>query len=140
MKIFISWSGDRSKHIAAALKQVLPFVLQGEEIFMSELDITPGDRWGNKLNQKLEECSFGIICLTPENLTAPWLLFESGALSKAVNESHVVPYILELKPTDIEWPLAQFQATVVDKPGTFKLFTSINKNREAPFSDFDLKT
>jgi hypothetical protein len=78
------------------------------------------------LANELQQTRFGILCLTPENLTAPWLLFEAGALSKAVDESNVCPLLLELQPTDITGPLAQFQAIKADKEGVWSLVKAIN--------------
>ncbi len=66
------------------------------------------------------------MCLTPENLTAPWILFETGALSKTIESTYVCPYLLELKPTDIQGPLAQFQAAKADPTDTLDLVKSIN--------------
>lgn len=139
MKIFISWSGERSKQVASALKGWLPDVFQGDDIFMSEHDIEAGARWGNRLNLELEESRFGIVCLSPENLTSPWLLFEAGALSKAIEDSHVVPYLLELKKIDVAGPLSQFQGVSSDEEGTFKLVQSINETREKPLTTEALK-
>ena len=82
MKVFLSWSGLRSKAIANALRDWIPDVFQQAEVWMSEHDIEAGARWSNELNNILEESNFGIICLTPENQYAPWITFEAGALSK----------------------------------------------------------
>lgn len=67
MKIFISWSGERSKMIANALKSWLEKFFQTIEVFMSESDIEPGTRWAFRLNDELQISNYGIICLTPEN-------------------------------------------------------------------------
>jgi hypothetical protein len=138
MKIFISWSGNRSKSVASLLKQWLADVLQGDQIFMSEHDIGAGSRWLLELNNELETSHFGIICVTPENLDAPWLLFEAGALSKAVKLARVVPYLLDVKITDIVGPLAQFQGVEADEIGTYKLLGSINSARELRLADDQL--
>ena len=44
MKVFISWSGERSKQMAAALKEWLPTAIQYLEPWMSDTDIHAGDR------------------------------------------------------------------------------------------------
>jgi hypothetical protein len=59
-------------------------------------DIDKGQRWGLILAEQLESTHAGVICLTPENLTAPWLLFEAGALSKLHKDSKVCTYLIEM--------------------------------------------
>ena len=76
--IFLSWSGPRSKSTAQALKEWLPNVLQAAEPWMSATDIDKGTRWREEVSAALDTMKAGIICLTPENLTAQWLLFEAG--------------------------------------------------------------
>ncbi len=82
MKIFVSWSGDRSQALAQALRDWLPMVLHYAEPRLSQLDIAAGDRWANEVANELEASKFGIICITRENIIAPWILFEAGALAK----------------------------------------------------------
>jgi hypothetical protein len=95
--------------------------------WISSSDIDPGERWGLTLAKELEETKFGILCITPENLTAPWLLFEAGALSKVVDGTNVCPLLLGInKQTDITGPLAQFQSINVDKDGIWNLVKAIN--------------
>ena len=55
-----------------------------------------------------DECEYGIVCLTPHNLESPWILFESGALSKRVAHARVSPYLFGLKVADVTGPLSQF--------------------------------
>lgn len=97
---------------------------------MSEHDIGPGKRWGIELSTELEASNFGILCLTPENITAPWLLYEAGALAKLVAESRVVPYLL-FNPNVIG-PLSQFQGVNADNEGTLKLVNGINQLSDNP--------
>jgi len=127
MKIFISWSGDQSKAMAEALRDWLPDVIQACEPWISSKDIDPGARWSSDLAKQLEQIQFGIICLTPENLTAPWIHFEAGAVSKKLDDkTRLCPYLLGLEPTDIEGPLVQFQAVKADKSDTKKLVYTLN--------------
>src|ERR1700749_560604 len=67
MKVFISWSGTRSRAVANALHPWLPDVLQQMEPWMSQRDIGAGARWSQELDEQLESTQFGIICVTPEN-------------------------------------------------------------------------
>jgi hypothetical protein len=93
---------------------------------MSDHEITAGARWNVELSKQLEASGFGIVCLTPENLHAPWLLFEAGALSKSVSEARVVPFLVDLKTTDVPYPFAQFQGVTADRDGTLRLLSAIN--------------
>ena len=126
MKIFISWSGNHSNKIAAILKEWIPSVMQSVEPFVSSEDIDKGSRWSNDIANELKGSKYGVICLTPENLNAPWLNFEAGALSKAMDESRVSPFLVGLKPSDLKGPILQFQATLFNKNDLWKLVQSIN--------------
>jgi hypothetical protein len=106
-------------------------VLQGLDVWMSEHDISAGDRWGQELSEQLEKSNFGVVCLTPENLTSSWLIFEAGALSKAIRNSRVVPYRFDLKAVDVGPPMAQFQGVDADENGTRKLVMSIHESIES---------
>jgi TIR domain/PcrA/UvrD tudor domain len=130
VKVFISWSGERSRAVAEAMREWLPNVIQTVTPWVSLADIEKGARWSTDITVQLEECGVGLICLTPENLSAPWLLFEAGALSKTVDKTFVCPYLLNLQPTDIQGPLSQFQTTTAEKEETRKLLHTINKALE----------
>lgn len=139
MKVFISWSGERSKIMASLLSQWLPDMFQDLETWMSAHDLDAGLRWGNALNEQLEATNLGIICMTPENINAPWLLFEAGSLSKRMSQSRVIPYLLHLSATDVPFPLAQFQGVSASKDGTYKLLKSINEVRNPIMEDERLR-
>jgi len=125
MKVFISWSGERSKVIAEALDWLLPRCINTINTWVSSEGIEPGARWSADIAKQLEETDFGIICLTKDNLNSKWIHFEAGALSKLVDNSLVVPYLFENKPTDIVGPLAQFNSENVDKDGTIKILRKL---------------
>lgn len=127
MDIFISWSGERSKRLAEILRDWIPNVIQAVNTWTSESDIDKGARWLKEISEKLGKTNFGIICLTPENMSEPWILFEAGALSKSLENSRVC-CILDFEPTDLKGPLSHFQATRINKEDMLKLFQTINKN------------
>jgi hypothetical protein len=126
MKVFISWSGSRSKQIAKILHDWLPIVLQNIEPFMSTEEIEKGMRWFSSIATELENCNFGLVCLTPENLTAPWIHFEAGALAKAIDHSRVVPLLFQLKPSEVQGPLAQFNIANFERDDVKRLLKSIS--------------
>ena len=80
MRIFISWSGDLSRELGEAIRDWLPGVLQSVKPFFTPNDIEKGARWNKDISNELEQSSFGIFCLTKENLSRPWIMFEAGAL------------------------------------------------------------
>ncbi len=125
MKVFISWSGRRAERVAEALRDWLPFVIPSIEPWLSSTDIEAGARWNTEIARQLEETKFGIICLTRDSMEAPWVLFEAGALAKSITGAFVCPLLLDLNPTDIRGPLAQFQAITTDKESVWKLVISI---------------
>lgn len=126
MKVFISWSGERSQVLAQSLRDWLPLVLDYVDPWLSEADVAAGDRWAQEVAKELEASNFGIICVTPENVAAPWVLFEAGALAKSMQGARVVPLLYGLEFSDISGPLAQFQAKKVEKTGLGEIIQSIN--------------
>lgn len=132
MKVFICWSGERSKSIASNLRDWLPRVIQQIDPWMSDEDITKGKRWATELSVQLGQTNFGIACLTPDNKNSDWMLFETGALAKQIQDSHVVPYLTQLTPKEITGPYTLFQMTDSTKLGTEKLIIAINEALETP--------
>lgn len=135
MKVFVSWSGERSRELAQALHGWLPLVLHYVKPWLSDADVSAGDRWATVVAKELETSNFGIICVTPENLNSPWLLFEAGALAKAMQGSKVIPLLFNLEFSDISGPLAQFQAKKCDRDGIYEVVTSINKSSDTGVPD-----
>jgi hypothetical protein len=127
MKVFISWSGERSRAVAESLHDWLPSVIQAVQPWMSVNDIEKGTRWRSGLANELEQVSVSLICLTPENLEAPWINFEAGALSKQQQNSYVCTFLFGLEPIDVREPLAQFQSTKAEKLDVRKLVHTINR-------------
>jgi hypothetical protein len=131
MKVFLSWSGEPSRRLAEALREWLPSVLQAVEPWMSAEDIDKGARWSAHVAGELEQAKVGILCLTRDNLAAPWVLFEAGALSKTLTHSYVCPYLLGLRPSDLRGPLVQFQAAEANEADTRRLLATINAAQAA---------
>jgi hypothetical protein len=138
MKVFLSWSGARSKAMAEALRDWLPMVIQAVDPWMSP-DIEKGRRWNNEIAKQLEESHVGIFCLTPEGRTAQWLMFEAGAISKHLEQTRVCTFLLDLTPGDLDGPITSFQHTVLQEDDVFKLLTTINRalvsTNERPIAD-----
>lgn len=127
MKVFISWSGDRSKAIADALRRWFPSVLQAVRPYFSPDDIAKGSRWSPEISKELEASRIGLLVVTPENQEAPWLLFEAGALAKNLDRAKVCPLLFaEMEPTDVKGPLVQFQAAQFSKDEMKRVVKMVN--------------
>lgn len=131
MRVFISWSGPRSKEVGEALRDWLPDVLHSVTPFMSTVDIHKGREFTKVLRTELAGSDFGVLCLTKDNRRSPWLLFESGALATVVDDPeadkpYLCPYLIDMEPTDLPGPLVNFQAATADEAGTRDLVRSLN--------------
>ncbi|MGN0569417.1 MAG: hypothetical protein ACI4N4_02830 [Candidatus Fimenecus sp.] len=127
MKVFISWSGDLSLKVAQIFREWLPSVIQSIEPYVSSEDIDKGARWSTDIAKELENSTFGILCVTGENIEAPWLSFEAGALSKTMEKSFVTPFLFDIKRSDVKGPILQFQSTIFEKKDIKKLLKTLNK-------------
>ena len=125
VSVFLGWSGPRSKAIALAFADWLPQVIQAAVPWISE-DIERGAQWFAKIGTHLKAADYGLLCVTPENRTEPWVLFEAGALALKTGEAFACPYLLDMAPHDLAGPLVQLQAATADHDGTKKVVATIN--------------
>jgi|SRR6266850_1754592 len=130
MKIFTSWSGTESHKAALALKEWFETLFSDIQLFVSSEDIRKGKSWHLEMRSELEGSDFGIVCLIPGNLEAPWVLFESGALSKKMKDASLWTLLFGgLKHSNVDGPLSHFQHTMFEKEDFFKLLKAINECR-----------
>lgn len=127
MKVFISWSGNTSLKVAQMLREWLPYVINSIEPYVSSEDIDKGARWSTDIAKELEDSTFGILCVTKDNLEAPWLSFEAGALSKTIEKSFVAPFLFDIKRSEVQGPILQFQSTIFDKDDIKKMVKTLNQ-------------
>jgi hypothetical protein len=113
--------------LAEALIEWLPLVLPYTKPWVSKSDIQSGERWSISIANELQDSNFGIICVTRDNLTAPWILFEAGAIAKSMEDGRLIPLLLDLDFKEISGPLAQFQAKKADLDGIKELVLDLNK-------------
>jgi hypothetical protein len=126
MKVFISWSGTRSKLVAELLNDWIKCVIQATRPWISTRDIDRGALWFNAISDQLKDTRIGIICLTSENRNKPWILFEAGALAKGLSSTRVCTFLIDIIPSDVEDPLAQFNHTLPNQDGLRELVKTIN--------------
>lgn len=128
MKVFLSWSGDLSHKTAIIFRDWLPAVIQSIVPYVSSEDIDKGARWSTDIAKELDNSTFGILCVTKENVHAPWLTFEAGALSKTMEKAAVSPFLFDIKRSEVSGPILQFQSTIFDKEDIKKLVYSLNRS------------
>lgn len=127
MKVFASWSGQASRDVAELFRRWLPYVQQEIDVWVSSQDIGKGDKWSMALWDSLSEHDIGLVILTRNNISAPWILFEAGALSKSV-KSRVIPVLcggidrLEIASS----PLNQLQNITISKEEVLSLCQVLN--------------
>ena len=126
MKVFLSWSGVQSHALANVFRQWLPGVIQAIKPYYSATDVNKGARWVAELTKALEESKAGLIFLTPDNLTAPWIMFEAGALTRSLDKSVVCPLLFKVEPSDLSGPLSQFQASKFEKADIRRVVRTLN--------------
>lgn len=134
-KIFISWSGSFTKEFAIGLKAVLEKTIFPEieiECFVSNIDIASGTDWWIAIAKELKTCSLGIVCVTNENLHAPWIYYEAGGM--ASRETRTIPLLIGCKIDSLsESPLGGKQAINFEKSEDFiKMITEINEHFNLP--------
>jgi hypothetical protein len=125
-KVFVSWSGSLSKKVAEVFRDWIQNVLQNAQPFLSSEDIDKGGQWWIAINDELASSGVGVVCLTSENLDARWLLFESGALAKGLQQARICTLLINVKAEQVTPPLSMFQATLPTKADMFRLVKTIN--------------
>ncbi len=137
MQVFLSWSGDRSKAAANAFHTWIPDVLQNVQTWMSSEDICSGAGWNEQIRRALDASNFGIIFVTRDNQESVWLMFEAGALAKHVDNTHVVPLIVDddVTPAMLTGPLGQLQAVEANRAKILRLMRDLNYATKTPLPD-----
>ena len=132
MRIFISWSGELSYTAAALFSKWFPSVIQPVTIIVSAVEDNKGNAWFKKLMYQVSRTDYAIICLSPDNLNSPWLLFEAGAIANRLDQSKVCKLLIgDLTEKDINPPFLNFKSTVLkDKEDMRKLVQKINQMHE----------
>ena len=115
--IFISWSKAKSKDLAIETKNVLESLNPQLNIFMSEENISAGERVQEKIIKKIIACDILLLCFTKENKKSPWLLYEAGFASGL--DKMVIPILFDNDPNWHSW---------IDNP--MNISREININQE----------
>jgi hypothetical protein len=124
--LFVSWSKE-GKAIANQFKDWIEDVLSTIIVFCSDQDIEKGERAVSAIFDRLDECSIGVIVITPNTSSSQWIHFEAGALSKGPG-SRVMPLLVGMATNQLTGPLNQLQATEANnREAMWALVQAINK-------------
>ena len=123
-----------SLRVAETLRDWLPSVLQAVEPYVSSEDIDKGARWSVDVSRELETSNYGVLCVTEDNLAAPWLNFEAGALAKSFEKGRVTPFLFGIQRSEVTGPLLQFQSTIYERNDVLRLLRSINSSSDTPLT------
>jgi hypothetical protein len=130
MRVFVSWSGEKSRRFGEALRSWLPNVHQRIEVFFSPNDIEKGAKWATEIETQLRDTQYCVVCLTPDALKSPWINFEAGAISKGIGQNRITPVLLDLTKSEVSGPLSHFQLTDFNKEEMRKVLQGINGSSE----------
>ena len=120
MDVYLAYSGSRAKHVAQAFKQLVARVLPQLEVGGFESDLALGESWREALRSQSAPAEIAILFLTRENLGRPWVHYEAGQLAAA--SKRVVPYLVDLQPSELPAPLSQFQCVTTNFESNANLF------------------
>lgn len=129
MRTFVAWSGALSHGVALQLKELLRLTFPALDAFVSTEDIRKGEQWRAAVTEALAQSQRGIICLTLDNYHQPWVLFEAGVLTRALQRPVVCTILIDdLEPSTLEGsPLSQFQHTRLERYDMRRLIRQINR-------------
>lgn len=126
--IFIGYAHEDEECAKTIRDWINKTLLEAFNISMAS-DISPGDKWREKINKALSDSTIGLILLTPNSIDRPWIYFEAGAMDlRGIKLIPVCLYGIEIN--DIEEPLKPRQAVILlGKENEEKLIKAIGKLR-----------
>jgi len=134
IRLFLSWSGNRSKELASIFKKYITDLFPDSDIYYSGDEIRGGEKWRTNIESGLNNRNFSIIFLTESNLQSKWIYFEAGALSKSLPTTKIQPFLYGLKVGSISEPLSSYQARELDRNSILQTLYDINSLNIHPVS------
>lgn len=137
MKIFLSWSGNRSKEIALLLKKFLEGLFRNDvNVWMSHESITYGSMSIQEIHTALINSDKCIALITEDNISSPWIMYEAGTIMgqnsantvKANNRDIIIPILFD-DISDLKFvgnPLNQFQRLQYNRKTMLRLVKQFN--------------
>ena len=129
-KIYLAWSGDKSRKIAKLVKRFLEYTLPFAEVFFSETDIAAGQQWRSELHLQLRESDHIAICLTHDAIDSKWMYYEAGAAlsSQSQQKRNCIVLLFGVPIRNLPSPLEPFQCTEFTFEDYEKLLFSLHES------------
>lgn len=115
MKIFLSWSKNKSKLLAEVTKHLIENTLGDTVEFFYSPEMYKGTRVDNNIHKNLLICDKCLVCITADNFKNPWLLYEAGVVfgsnHSKTQRGIVIPILFDYIPDWSSWidkPLNQY--------------------------------
>ena len=82
-------------------------VVQTSEVFVSDVDLKPGEEWFSAIRKALGSSAVGLVIVTPENKDEAWLNYEAGGMAYIGNadETTCLPVLLGIPKGKLTGPL-----------------------------------
>lgn len=111
IKIFISWSKNKSKLLAEITKEFLMKTIGNSVEFFFSPEMYKGSCVDHEIHKNLINSDICFVCITSDNFKSPWLMYESGVIYGANYNKRrkgiVIPILFEHIPAWSSW---------IDKP------------------------
>lgn len=134
VKVFVSHAHVDTA-IAEALKTLLAKIFDDVEVdYSSDRSagggVEAGANWLQWILDKVRSCNVAVVVLTPESLSRPWLMWESGAvngIALALEEQRqIVPLLFRVNRENLSGPLSHLQAEQGEtKEGIYRLVQAV---------------
>ena len=135
MSVFLCWSGQQSRALAEAVKELLETTVPSLKIEKAEFisdDIEKGVNWFDSIIDHLMNSKAGIVCLTPQNLQSPWQHFEAGALAMGLvsrgparSKPQLFTLLHGVTGAELKGPFSAYQSTSTTRAEMGALIRSV---------------
>lgn len=103
--VFISYAADDKEWVSEFFETLRQ---AGKTAWYDALDIRPGDRWQDKIQEALRESDTLILIVSPKTVNSKWVFFELGAAM--AGRKRIIPVIMgDVDDEEIHPSLAKFQ-------------------------------
>ncbi|MFI4910972.1 MAG: hypothetical protein ACIAQZ_04825 [Sedimentisphaeraceae bacterium JB056] len=137
-KCFLSWSGQYSKQLTEKFNTFFSETFKNKNTFVSFVDIEMGSNWVVNLEKELNDSSLGLLFVTHENISSPWLFYELGRLTSQNKNAMIMYFGVDRRK--INSPLKNIQSVQIANPDDIQIDTKALNNIKEVFLEIIKKT